>query len=62
MKKGDLVCNSNCAVAGVVIPISALQTKFDRVEDVEIFSEHAVSGAGYPAAPSRDIFEIVVPT
>lgn len=61
LKKGFLVCNSNCAVIGVVIPFAALQAKFGLVEDVEVFTEQAVSGAGYPGVSSMDIFDNVVP-
>ena len=61
LKKGFLVCNSNCAVIGIVIPFAALQAKFGPVEDVEIFTEQAVSGAGYPGVSSMDIFDNVVP-
>ena len=61
LKKGFLVCNSNCAVIGVVIPFAALQAKFGPVEDVEVFTEQAVSGAGYPGVPAMDIFDNVVP-
>ncbi|KAF7156424.1 hypothetical protein CNMCM5623_010094 [Aspergillus felis] len=61
LKKGFLVCNSNCAVIGVVIPFAALQAKFGPVEDVEVFTEQAVSGAGYPGVPSMDIMDNVIP-
>lgn len=61
LKKGFLVCNSNCAVIGVVIPFAALQAKFGPVEEVEVFTEQAVSGAGYPGVPSMDIVDNVVP-
>ncbi|ETN46434.1 aspartate-semialdehyde dehydrogenase [Cyphellophora europaea CBS 101466] len=61
LKKGFLVCNSNCAVIGIVIPFAALQARFGPVEDVEVFTEQAVSGAGYPGVPSMDIFDNVVP-
>ena len=61
LKKGFLVCNSNCAVIGIVIPFAALQAKFGLVEDVEVFTEQAVSGAGYPGVSSMDIFDNVVP-
>ncbi|RMD42212.1 hypothetical protein DV735_g2900, partial [Chaetothyriales sp. CBS 134920] len=61
LNKGFLVCNSNCAVIGIVIPFAALQAKFGPVEDVEVFTEQAVSGAGYPGVPSMDIFDNVVP-
>lgn len=61
MKKGFLVCNSNCAVIGIVIPFAALQAKFGPVEYVEVFTEQAVSGAGYPGVPSMDIMDNVIP-
>ncbi|KAJ5885145.1 Aspartate-semialdehyde dehydrogenase [Penicillium taxi] len=61
LKKGFLVCNSNCAVIGVVIPFAALQAKFGPVEEVEVFTEQAISGAGYPGVPSMDIVDNVIP-
>jgi aspartate-semialdehyde dehydrogenase len=61
LKKGFLVCNSNCAVIGVVIPFAAIQAKFGLVEDVEVFTEQAVSGAGYPGVASMDIMDNVIP-
>jgi aspartate-semialdehyde dehydrogenase len=61
VKNGFLVCNSNCAVIGVVIPFAALQAKFGPDEDVEVFTEQAVSGAGYFGVSSMDIFDNVIP-
>ena len=61
LKKGFLVCNSNCAVIGIVIPFAALQATFGPVEDVEVFTEQALSGAGYPGVPSTDIIDNVIP-
>lgn len=61
LKKGFLVCNSNCAVIGIVIPFAALQARFGPVEDVEVFTEQAVSGAGYPGVSSMDIMDNVIP-
>ncbi|BCR91553.1 aspartate-semialdehyde dehydrogenase family protein [Aspergillus chevalieri] len=61
LKKGFLICNSNCAVIGVVIPFAALQAKFGPVEEVEVFTEQAVSGAGYPGVSSMDIVDNVIP-
>ncbi|PGH12155.1 aspartate-semialdehyde dehydrogenase [Helicocarpus griseus UAMH5409] len=61
LKKGFLVCNSNCAVIGVVIPFAALQAKFGPVEEVEVFTEQAISGAGYPGVPSMDVVDNVIP-
>jgi aspartate-semialdehyde dehydrogenase len=48
-------------VIGIVIPFAALQAKFGPVEDVEVFTEQAVSGAGYPRVPSMDIMDNVIP-
>lgn len=61
LEKGFLVCNSNCAVIGVVVPFAAIQAKFGPVEEVEVFTEQAVSGAGYPGVPSMDIVDNVIP-
>ncbi|OKO97379.1 hypothetical protein PENSUB_10173 [Penicillium subrubescens] len=61
LKKGFLVCNSNCAVIGIVIPFAAIQAKFGPVEEVEVFTEQAISGAGYPGVPSLDIVDNVIP-
>ena len=60
-KKGFLVCNSNCAVIGVVVPLAALQAKFGPVAQVSVVTMQAVSGAGYPGVSSMDIFDNVVP-
>jgi aspartate-semialdehyde dehydrogenase len=61
LEKGFLVCNSNCAVIGIVIPFAALQTKFGPVEQVSVVTMQAVSGAGYPGVSSMDIIDNVVP-
>ncbi|KAI5302226.1 hypothetical protein KEM56_000902 [Ascosphaera pollenicola] len=61
LNKGFLVCNSNCAVIGVVIPFAALQAKFGPIEHVEVFTEQALSGAGYPGVSSMDILDNVIP-
>ena len=60
-KKGFLVCNSNCAVIGVVIPFAAIQAKLGLVDQVSVVTMQAVSGAGYPGVSSMDILDNVVP-
>jgi len=60
-KKGFLVCNSNCAVIGIVIPFAAIQAKFGPVDQVSVVTMQAVSGAGYPGVSSMDILDNVVP-
>ena len=61
LDKGFLVCNSNCAVIGIVIPFAALQQKFGPINIVSVVTLQAVSGAGYPGVPSMDIMDNVVP-
>ncbi len=59
--KGFLVCNSNCAVIGIVIPFAAIQAKFGPVDQASVVTMQAVSGAGYPGVSSLDILDNVVP-
>ncbi|KAK7972912.1 aspartate-semialdehyde dehydrogenase [Apiospora saccharicola] len=61
LEKGFLVCNSNCAVIGLVIPFAALQARFGPVDQVSVVTMQALSGAGYPGVPSMDILDNVVP-
>lgn len=60
-QKGFLICNSNCAVIGIVIPFAALQAKFGPVDQVSVVTMQAVSGAGYPGVSSMDMLDNVVP-
>ncbi|KAF4840323.1 putative aspartate-semialdehyde dehydrogenase [Colletotrichum siamense] len=61
LQKGFLVCNSNCAVIGLVIPFAALQSVFGPVDAVSVVTMQAVSGAGYPGVSSMDMIDNVVP-
>jgi aspartate-semialdehyde dehydrogenase len=61
LERGFLVCNSNCAVIGLVTPFAALQRKFGPIETVSVVTMQAVSGAGYPGVSSMDIIDNVVP-
>lgn len=61
LTKGFLVCNSNCAVIGLVIPFAALQAAFGPIATVSIVTMQAVSGAGYPGVSSMDVIDNVVP-
>ncbi|KAH0538492.1 hypothetical protein FGG08_004941 [Glutinoglossum americanum] len=42
--KGLLVCNSNCAIIGLVIPAAALIQKFGPIDQVSMVTIQAVSG------------------
>ncbi|KAJ2906562.1 aspartate-semialdehyde dehydrogenase [Zalerion maritima] len=61
--KGFLVCNSNCAVIGLVIPFAALSSSFGTncISTVSVVTLQAVSGAGYPGVSSMDMLDNVVP-
>lgn len=61
LEKGFLVCNSNCAVIGLVIPFAALQARFGPVDQVSVVTMQAVSGAGYPGVSSMDVIDNIVP-
>ncbi|QUC20077.1 uncharacterized protein UV8b_04318 [Ustilaginoidea virens] len=61
LRRGFLVCNSNCAVVGLVGPLAALQAAFGPVAAVSVVTMQAVSGAGYPGVSSMDVLDNVVP-
>lgn len=42
LQKGFLVCNSNCAVIGIVIPFAAIQKKFGPIDQVSVVTMQAV--------------------
>ena len=51
LQKGFLVCNSNCAVVGLAVPMAPLQ-KF-KPDQISIVTMQAISGAGYPGVSSK---------
>ncbi len=42
LDKGFLVCNGNCAVIGIVVPLAALQARFGAVECCSVVTMQAV--------------------
>ena len=60
-KKGFLVCNSNCAVIGIVIPLAAIQAQCGTIDTVSVVTSQALSGAGYPGVSAMDSLDNVVP-
>lgn len=61
LDKGFLVCNSNCAVIGLVIPFAAIEAAFGPIDQVSVVTSQALSGAGYPGVSAMDIKDNVVP-
>ena len=43
LDRGCIVCNSNCAVVGVVVPLAALEAKFGPIECCSVVTMQAVS-------------------
>ena len=41
-ERGGLICNSNCAVVGIVVPLAALQAKFGPIESCSVVTMQAV--------------------
>jgi aspartate-semialdehyde dehydrogenase len=52
LSKGFLVCNSNCAVVGIVVPFAALQ-RLGPLDQVNVVTMQALSGAGYPGISGK---------
>lgn len=44
LDKGFLVCNSNCAVVGLVIPFAAIEAAFSPIDVFSVVTEQALSG------------------
>ncbi|KAI8621531.1 aspartate-semialdehyde dehydrogenase [Chytriomyces sp. MP71] len=59
--KGFIVTNANCSSTGLVVPLKALLDRFGPISQLHVFTQQAISGAGYPGVPSLDITENVVP-
>lgn len=61
LDKGFIVCNSNCAVIGIVIPLAAIEAACGAIDTVSVVTSQALSGAGYPGVSAMDILDNVVP-
>ena len=61
LNKGLLVCNSNCAVIGLVIPFAAIQATFGPIDVVDVVTQQALSGAGYNGVSALQIKDSVIP-
>ena len=55
------MCNSNCAVIGIVIPLAAIQSQCGTIDTVSVVTSQALSGAGYPGVSGMDTLDNVVP-
>jgi aspartate-semialdehyde dehydrogenase len=57
---GGIVTNPNCSTIGLVIPLRALHAEFG-VNQVNVVTLQALSGAGLPGVASMEILDNVVP-
>lgn len=57
---GFIVTNPNCSIAGLTLPLKALQGRYTFTQ-VLVSTYQAVSGAGYPGVPSLDILGNAIP-
>ncbi|KAG8529516.1 uncharacterized protein KY384_006153 [Bacidia gigantensis] len=61
LDKGFLVCNSNCAVIGIVIPLAAIQASCGAIDGLSVVTNQAVSGAGFPGPSMMEMMDNWIP-
>ena len=59
-KGGFVVTNANCSVTGLALGLKPLVDSFG-LEDFEVATYQALSGAGYPGVPAMDILGNILP-
>ena len=57
---GAIVTNPNCSTIGLVLALKPLYDEFG-IEEVNVVTMQALSGAGYPGVSSLDILDNVIP-
>ncbi len=58
--KGMIVTNPNCSVVGLATALKPLVNQWG-IDQVNVVTMQAISGAGYPGVPSYDILDNVIP-
>lgn len=58
--QGGIVTNPNCSVIGIAMALKPLLDKWG-IEEVNVVTMQALSGAGYPGVASLDILDNVIP-
>ncbi|KAI0217023.1 aspartate-semialdehyde dehydrogenase [Massospora cicadina] len=61
LKRGFLVTNANCSTTGLVVALKPLVDAFGPLDQVNVHTMQAISGAGYPGCSALDILDNVVP-
>jgi aspartate-semialdehyde dehydrogenase len=57
---GAIITNPNCSTIGLVMALKPIDDRFG-VEEVNVVTMQALSGAGYPGVASLDILDNVIP-
>lgn len=58
--KGGIVTNPNCSTIGLVLALKPLVDNFG-IDELNVVTMQAISGAGYPGIASMDILDNVIP-
>lgn len=58
--KGSIVTNPNCSTIGMILALKPLEDAFG-IEQLNVVTMQALSGAGYPGVSSLDIIDNVIP-
>jgi aspartate-semialdehyde dehydrogenase len=59
-RKGKIITNPNCSTIGFTMVLKPIMDRFG-IEEANVVTMQAISGAGYPGVPSMDIIDNVVP-
>ncbi|MBB64789.1 MAG: aspartate-semialdehyde dehydrogenase, partial [Waddliaceae bacterium] len=57
---GMIITNPNCSTIGLVLGLKPLHDLFE-IQEVQVTTLQALSGAGYPGVPSLDLIDNIVP-
>lgn len=57
---GMIVTNPNCSTIGMVLALSPLNKNFG-IEEINVVTMQAISGAGYPGVSSMDVIDNLIP-
>ncbi|MEI6732050.1 MAG: aspartate-semialdehyde dehydrogenase [archaeon] len=60
-KRGFIVTKPNCSLQSWITPVYALMQKGYWPSELDIVTQQALSGAGYPGVPSWDLMANVIP-
>ena len=60
LRRGFIVTNANCSTTGLVVALKPLHDRYG-IQQMNVVTMQAISGAGYPGVASMDILNNIVP-